>query len=470
MRLVPIWVLFLHVSLAFAAQLPPVIDRMIARRDVDKARLSLLIQNVDCKTPLVSLDPEVPRTPASLVKLLTTAAALIRMGADYRWPTRFYVARFPDDDGVLRGDLYVAGGGDPFLVEERLTAMLINLREKGIRHISGDIVLDTSLYHLSPGERDRGSFDGHPWSPYNAVPSPLMVNFRTVKIHLLPQGKRRVRVTLWPHIVNWKIDNRLQVSAASCSRHYSPQATIERDARNQVVVTLQGSYSTACGRRELTVAFGAPGEQFYHLFRDLWYQLGGTLSGKVRLARIPSSAKLFYTGLSLPLHEQIRKINRISNNVMTRQLMLTLGVSRYGAPGSLEKGRKAVFAILRAFGVPLRGAVIDNGSGLSRSARLSARNLGTLLGRMYHSGYAGTFLNSLAVAGESGTLKHRFRGRKLAGKVIGKTGTLEEVHAFAGYVMARSGRVYLVVMIGNGGTALASRSLQDDLLRWVYRQ
>ncbi len=154
---------------------------------------------------------------------------------------------------------------------------------------------------------------------------------------------------------------------------------------------------------------------------------------------------------------------------MTRQLMLTLGVYRYGAPGNLEKGRQAVFDTLRAFGVPLQDTVIDNGCGLSRISRSSARDLGVLLRRMYNSTYAGVFINSLAVAGKSGTLQHRFR-RIPAGKVIGKTGTLQAVDAFVGYVSARSGRMYFVVMIGNGRTARASRSLQDDVLRWVYGQ
>ncbi len=190
MRLILIGTLFLRVSLAAAEQLPAVIEKMIATHHVAKGDLSLLIKDVYRQAPLVSFNAQVSRSPASLMKLLTKAAALIRMGPDYRWPTRFYIDHFPDADGVLKGNLYVQGGGDPFLVEERLESMLIDLREKGIRHLSGDIVLDTSLYRLSAEERDRYTFDGDPWSPYNAVPNPLMVNFRTVKIRLQPRGKK----------------------------------------------------------------------------------------------------------------------------------------------------------------------------------------------------------------------------------------------------------------------------------------
>lgn len=464
-----LWMAFFSLGV-MAQSLPVSISQMMAKHKVSEENFSLIIQDVSRDVPLVELNPDVLRTPASVTKLLTTAAGLIRMGEDFRWPTRFYVDKMPDANGVVEGNLYVQGGGDPFLVEERLSLMLKALREKGVRHVTGDIVLDNSLYYLPPEARNPELFDGNKWSAYNAVPSPLMVNFRTIKLRLLPAGKGKVSIKLWPNIANWKIENAMKISSGNCDKHYSPSPEITRDEKGFAVVTFTGEYSTACGARELTVVMGEASEQFYYLFHDLWYQAGGSFDGGGRIGQVPSTAKLIYTGVSLPLSDQIQKMNQLSNNVMTRQLMLTLGAHVFGVPGSLEKGRQAVIETLSAFGVPMNGVVLDNGSGLSRHTQFSARTLSTLLLNMYHSSYAKTFMNSLAIAGEAGTLKARFKGENWASRIIGKTGTLDNVRSFAGYVHASSGQVYVVVMMGNGRDAVNSRWLQDDILLWVFQQ
>ena len=163
-------------------------------------------------------------------------------------------------------------------------------------------------------------------------------------------------------------------------------------------------------------------------------------------------------------------MNQESNNVMTRQLMLTLGAKTFDPPGTLEKGRNAVRMTLEAFGINTDGMIIDNGAGLSRQELASAEQLAQLLRYIYLSDQGETFLQSLAVAGESGTLRKRYRGEALAGHVIGKTGTIDNVRSFAGYLRAESGRNYVVVIIGNGKSAVRSRAMQDDLFRWLYQQ
>lgn len=466
------WVLIICVTVwveLTVAQVPASIAGFLNKHHVATDDFSMVIQDVTQSRPLVQLNEAVSRTPASVMKLLTTSAGLIRMGENFQWPTRFYVDKMPDANGVVQGNLYIKGGGDPFLVDEKLKQYLVALREKGVRHIAGDIVLDHSLYYLPPEARDSESFDGNQWSAYNAVPHPLMVNFRTVKVRLKPNGKN-VMVSFWPNVMNWKVNNQMKVSKATCKNHYSPALDLERDKQGYATITLTGRYSTACGERELTVVMGEASEQFYYLFHDLWYELGGSFDGGGRIGQVPATAKLLYTGLSEPLANQIQKMNQFSNNVMTRQLMLTLGTYTYGVPGSLEKGRKAVIDTLSAFGVPIEQITLDNGSGLSRETRVSAQEVSTLLLNMYHSKNKQVFLDSLSVAGEIGTLKQRFRGEPLQGKVLAKTGTLKDVRALAGYVFAKSGHVYVVVMIGNGKSAVNSRSLQDDVLRWVFEQ
>lgn len=466
MRFLLAIMLILHTGWSWAAILPAEVAAMLNKHRVNRDDVSIWVQAVDADQPLVELNGQRQRNPASVAKLLTTSAGLIRLGHDYHWHTRFYVDAPPDSNGVLNGNLYIEGGADPFLVEERLSAMIDALRERGIRRITGNIVLDESLYRLPPEAKDRESFDGNPWAAYNAVPNPLMVNFRTIKLRMRPQGGG-VAFDLWPNIVNWKIDNQMNVNNGSCNKNYAPIVNIERDDRGYATVILKGRYSLQCGKREVTVVMGEAVEQFYYLFRDLWYQKGGSLDGAGAVGVHPAQAKLFYSGESLPLSELIAMMNQQSNNVMTRQLMLTLGVETYGRPGSLQKGRDAIVNTLSAFGIDTHGMIIDNGAGLSRISRLTAAQLVMLLRSLYYSDKKQVFLDSLAVAGEIGTLRKRYRGEHLSGNLRGKTGTIDGVRAFAGFLRSKSGQDYVVVIIGNGKAALPSRYMQDDLFRWI---
>lgn len=460
----------LGLAAAQAQTVPAAIAEMMKKHHVRSEDVSILVQAVDAEQPLVALNEQTVRHPASVAKLLTTAAGLLRMGADYRWETQFYVDNLPDANGVVNGNLYIVGGGDPFLVQERFEAMVRELRGLGLRHITGNIVMDNSLYRLRPEERDREAFDGAKWSAYNAVPDPLMVNFRTVKITIAPAGKGKAQLAMYPQIMNWRLKNVLKVNAAACGKNYSPHVKITRDDQGYATVEIFGTYSTACGPQELQVVMGEASEQFYYLFRDLWYAAGGSFDGGGQMAIRPSTAKHVHTAYSLPLSDQIAKMNQLSNNVMTRQLLLTLGTHTFGAPGSLENGRRALLETLEAFGVPTEGMVVDNGSGLSRDTRVSARQLMILLRNLYQSAQAEVFIRSLAVPGGEGTMKKRLVGEPVASRVFGKTGTVDNVRAFAGYVQSESGRVYALVIMGNGKSAVQSRYMQDDLIRWIYKQ
>ena len=450
--------------------IPSAVLEIIRKHKVHQGDISLLVQNIARNNPMVSLNPEVLRKPASTTKLLTTAAGLLKMGADYKWNTDFYIDTRPNADGILNGDLFIKGGGDPFLVEERLEEIIQALRQSGIRHINGNIVLDSSLYKLKAEERNTEIFDGNPYSAYNAIPAPFMVNFNSVKIIFTPIGKGRVDIALSPNIKNWRIKNQLKINSGKCSQNYSPKINFERDSSGYADLTITGLYSLNCGRQELNAVLGESTELFYYLFKELWTKHGGSIDGGGKYGSIPVNANLILSAPSLPLSEAITKMNTFSNNVMTRQLMLTLGAYVYGEPGDLEKGRDALKNTLSEFGVNMKGAFIDNGSGLSRETVVSAQMFNQLLVNMYRSQVRKVFVNSLAVAGQTGTLRKRMRGSVLEGNVVGKTGTIKGVRSFAGYVFAKSGAVYAVVIIGNGKSAGAAKGMQDDLFNWIYRQ
>ena len=297
-----------------------------------------------------------------------------------------------------------------------------------------------------------------------------MVNFNSVKIIFNPVGKGSVDISLSPAIKSWRIKNELKINSGKCAQNYSPKLNFERDNKGYADLTITGLYSLNCGRQELNAVLGESTELFYYLFKELWTKHGGSIDGGGRYGKIPPNAQLLLSAPSLPLSEAITKMNTFSNNVMTRQLMLTLGAYVYGETGDLQKGRDALNATLQEFGVDMQGAFIDNGSGLSRDTQVSARMFNQLLINLYRSEVRKVFVNSLAVAGRTGTLRKRMRGSVLEGNVVGKTGTIKGVRAFAGYVFAKSGAVYTVVIIGNGKSAGAAKGMQDDLFNWIYRQ
>lgn len=462
------WLILVVWQSALWANVPVAVSQMLAQDKVNTNDVSVWVQAMDAEQPLVALNVDTPRHPASVAKLFTTAAGLIHFGAEHRFQTRFYGDQLPDANGVLDGNLYIVGGGDPFLVNERLSAMLSALMAQGVRQITGDIVLDDGLFVLNAQERDGGSFDGAPWSPYNAVPHPLMVDFRTITLTATP-SKNGLQLVINPKMASWVIKNNIQLQNGKC-KGLAVSARLERNERGFVDFVLNGSMQRSCGRQEVSIVAGEAVEQFYYLFREQWLALGGSFQGQGRMGRVPSTAKLLFAGESLPLAELIAMMNQMSNNVMTRQLMLILGADYYRQTGTLALGREAVRQVLSNHGVQLSDLYLDNGAGLSRQTVTTAREVANLLRVMYYSPHAEPFLRSLAVAGQSGTMKKRFAGEALAGEVWGKTGTVREVRSFAGYVHARSGRQYMIVVLGQGKSAVNSRTFQDRLMRWVFEQ
>jgi D-alanyl-D-alanine carboxypeptidase/D-alanyl-D-alanine-endopeptidase (penicillin-binding protein 4) len=165
-------------------------------------------------------------------------------------------------------------------------------------------------------------------------------------------------------------------------------------------------------------------------------------------------------------------VNKYSNNVMAHQLLYTLAAEQFGAPGTEENGRIVVQQWLEERGFDVDGLTFDNGAGLSRDARISARHLVDLLRYAYQSRYMPEFMSSMSLPGLDGTLSSRFRNDALTGMAHIKTGSLDDVTAIAGYMQAHSGERYIVVSLHNDrnihrGTG---QEVQEALLRWVFER
>jgi D-alanyl-D-alanine carboxypeptidase/D-alanyl-D-alanine-endopeptidase (penicillin-binding protein 4) len=213
-------------------------------------------------------------------------------------------------------------------------------------------------------------------------------------------------------------------------------------------------------------------QYFSAVFKKMWAEVGGRFNGEVVDGIVPEDARLLKVWESPTLPEVIRDINKFSNNVMARQLLLTLASTSatdgLNLPATAERGTQAVKAWLENKGIHAPELLIENGSGLSRDERIAPASMARLLLAAYKSPLMPEFISSMPLAGYDGTMRHRLTDQTVAGNAHVKTGTLKDVKALAGYVLAASGKQYVVVFFINHPAAAGGGDAQDALLEWVY--
>jgi len=471
MGVVSICVLFAQAALAqVPGVLPASVQRILDGHDINPDSFSAVVQRVDADQPLLAVNPDTLRNPASTMKLLTTFVALESLGPNYRWLTEAYLGG-PLVDGTLDGDLYIKGYGDPYMVVERYWLFLRQLRQRGLAKINGDFVIDNSYFNKPPV--DRGRFDGQPLRTYNVVPDAFLVNFQAISFIFNPNPvTNRVEIIADPLPVNLDIRNRIELIDGRCGGYQNGIEIDTGDRADLDTVTFSGQIGSRCPEYRMSRALLSAPTFAYGVFRGLWEESGSTLGGTLRIGEVPEALEPFYVMESLPLSDIIRSINKWSNNVMARHLFLTVGVERFGAPATVDKGRRAVVQLLGERGLDFPGLRIDNGAGLSRDVRITAHNMAQLLMAADQSIYRAEFVSSLALAGMDGTMRRRFRDESMAGHMHLKTGRLDDVFSMVGYVRSRSGDDYVVVAIQNGTDAHRGpgEEAQSALLKWVYEQ
>ena len=410
---------------------------------------------------------ERPFNPASTMKLVTTHAALAMLGPDYRWTTRFLTTG-PIRDGVLQGDLILQGGGDPHLVIEDLHALMADLRAQGLKTIRGDLVVDDARFAVGPA--DGEAFDGDASQAYNVRPWAALTNFKASKLVIDPKKRQ---LALEPPLADVQLRYDVKVLKGRCRTGGTRLGVQDgATAAGRPVVSVNGTQVRACGSQQFYAAM-LDHQQFLHgIFKAAWKDMGGQFTGRTRIQ--PGAAArgrpLYAWQSTLDLGEVVHHINKFSNNVMTRMLLLEMAAASGQGALPPERAGQWLHQWYRGQGLVLPSLVMENGSGLSRQARISAGDMVTLLARAAGSPTAPWFEASLPVVGIDGTMRTRLRMDPVAGKAQIKTGTLQNVRAIAGYVTAASGRRYALSLMINGKYP-AERALhaQDELLRWVYR-
>ncbi|MGB5226063.1 MAG: D-alanyl-D-alanine carboxypeptidase/D-alanyl-D-alanine-endopeptidase [Arenicellales bacterium] len=466
-----ILVLFTPVPAAAEAELPPELAAAIKDADFSSDGIGLFIQGVDNEKPLVALHADLFLNPASVIKLVTTAAALDMLGQGYRWSTEvMYTGNI--EGHTLNGDLYIRGNGDPYLTPERFWRLLNRIYIVGIHRITGDVLIDNSYFE--PGKVDYAAFDQQPYRTYNVGPNAVLVGFQATEFHLdidTTGTDPAVKITPFPQSPRLRIINQVKLVNGSCNAWKKRLSLETRNNAGMLEVVFSGNYALACKQRTLYRRVSEAQDHYQHFFLPLWNQIGGSVDGKITQGIVPADAKRLLEESSISLAEAVRLVNKFSNNVMTRQILLSMGAQEFGPPGTTDKGIAAVNAWLVEHKLDHPDLQLDNGAGLSRDARISAGLLGELLLHVYKQAYMPEFIAALPVSGYDGTMAHRFNDTPLVGHAHIKTGLLDFVQSMAGYVTTATGKRYVVVLLHNDKRAhtRSAEKLQNQLINWIYK-
>lgn len=460
---------------AQAQTLPPEVDAALARAKLPREALSVLLVDAQGQgTPRISHRANVPMNPASVMKLVTTFAALDLLGPAYTWATPVYLDGAVRN-GTLYGNLVIQGQGDPKLVLERLWLLLRRVQGLGIQAIAGDIVLDHSAFDIPA--TDPASFDGEPLKPYNAAPDALLINFKSVVMTFTPEpGGRVARVQYDPPLAGVQTAPTVPLQGGECGDY---RGALKADFSDANRIRFNGAYPSSCGEKTWGLAYADPASYAPRAVQGLWQEMGGKLQGSVRWGSAPrsgSAAKPVFELRSPPLAEVVRDINKFSNNVMAQQVYLTLGRAlpapngdtTAAAPGTFAAAQSVVARWWKERVGGIDAPLLDNGSGLSRNERISAQALGRLLQVAYASPLMPELMASLPITGVDGTLR-RVKS-EAAGAAHLKTGSLADVVAVAGFVHGAQGRRWVLVALVNHPNARAARPAIDSLVEWAAKE
>ncbi|MFZ3088735.1 MAG: D-alanyl-D-alanine carboxypeptidase/D-alanyl-D-alanine-endopeptidase [Methylotenera sp.] len=449
-----------------SAELPASVAEALKKAGIPQQSVGVYVQAVESSTPILSQYAEQAMNPASVMKVVTTNAALDLLTPAYRWKTEIY------RDGnlanwVLHGNLIIKGYGDPSFKAQDFWRLLISLRQAGVKKINGDLIIDKSYFANNIGSPI--SFDNEKWRAYNAMPSAFLVNGRNTSFKFTANDEG-VSVTQEFELPEVIIVNKLKRVQGACGEWRSRMTYDVQPDEDRAVVTFGGVYAADCGERFLELSLFNDEKYAFFTFKKLWRELGGEFNGALKLQETPATAVKVLEQFSEPLGSIVRDINKWSNNVMARQLFLTIAAEKNGAPATEAKGVSAIQAWLVANGLKFKELVIENGSGLSRIEQISAEHLGQLLVRAYNSPVMPEMMASLPILSLDGTIKQRLKDSPSNGRAHLKTGSIDGVSAIAGYMLDANGHRHVLVMLVNHARAAASKNAQDALIEWVHQQ
>lgn len=466
-------------------QLPPHIESLLNKNNIKPQSLSVIAISAQSENPSLSFQANKMVSPASTMKLLTSFIALDILGPTFQWKTQF-LSEQAIQNGQLKGNLYLRGGGDPNLTWDKLAVMLRNLRQQGLQKIDGDIVADRSYFEPRRPEINAPIFDENPEAYYNVIPDALLIhsNITGLSIH---SSNNQINAQLLTPMSDVNINNRLSLNKRPCTEWkndwrtptFSTNST--KNSANgdygdygadQITMSFAGSFPRNCQIKEY-VNVMERNSYIGNMIRTLWMELGGTWNGKVVDGVTPNTANLLTERLSETLAETIRIVNKFSDNSMARIVFMTIGAQSSVAKNFADTNQAANAVVrewLAAHHISDTSLSIENGSGLSRTDRISAQQLASILKVAYQNNWYAEFANSLPIAAVDGSMKNRLMGTTAQGRARIKTGYLKNVLSIAGYVRDMNNQDWIIVAMMNTDDNInvsKAKPVLDELILWL---
>jgi len=450
------------------------VDRLLAHPNLRGASIGVEIRSLEDGRLLYGRNTREALIVASNNKLVSTASALFHLGADYHFETALF-ARGTVEEGTLKGDLIVKGGGDPCLTDrfyekgglEPMRILAAAVVDAGIEGIAGDLILDDTLFDrefVAPGW-PRDQLSRHYCAPVAGIS--FLENVLHVHVSTAGGVGTAARVSLEPGCAPFEVHGMIKVGGAK-----APNAINLARPDAQGVVRVRGTTPHSKQIWKGKVAVADPPRYFGLLLASLLAERGVSLAGSVQMAKEPVDCGSSCRRLGLlrsPLRDALIVTNKESHNNFAEHLFKIAGWKATGK-GTFASGSAAVGALLGGIGADRADPfTIVDGSGLSRGNRFSARTMVALLEGMYRSTMRDVYLRTLPISGSDGSLEKRMTEERYRKRVRAKTGWIREVSALSGYVQAQSKEVFAFSIIFNGyrGSNSQMKKVQDDICRVV---
>ena len=495
--------LFLYALTSYGhSSFPDVVEHLIKKSSIPKESISISVQKISrgnlptskyVASEILDWQENKPMNPASTMKLVTSLAAMEMLGPQYRWKTDLFTNGQMQGD-TLKGDLLLKGSGDPKLIPEEISKLFSNLKALGIKKISGDLIFDRTAYEKP--QKESSFSDGETQRSYNASPDALLFAFNSLSFQFLPNSDNDlVVIKQTPRLADLKIDNNLKVIANPFCVDWKKdiQMSLEKQPNGSWLATFNGAYPSGCKNATWNIVASDIDSFLSQSVIAAWEDVGGVWikTPIVKSGHLNNSFKPIMTHFGIPLYESVKDINKFSNNVMAKQLFLTISLEKTGKASDTENSEKLVREWLKKSNLDMPELVIENGSGLSRIERISSKHLNDILVLGLNSNSKSYYTESLPIAGVDGTMKHRLLDKikkylpnkkendllkantqelpaalQKYGAYI-KTGSLMDVRSISGYVISRTGQVYAITSFINHPNAHSGRNIHDALLAWL---
>ncbi len=419
------------------------------------------------------------RRPASVMKIATTAAAMLTLGPKAEFVTEVFATSEPDD-GVVAGDLLVRGTGDPGInnraapgtAETILRDMAKAVRAAGVTRVRGNLVLDDTAF-TGPMRHPGWEWDDGEWAWFKAPVSSILLTDACVELAVLPGASEGAAAILRSDPATQAVRFIDKVVTAPSSQKKTNVVLGRSDGAGTIAVT--GSVPAGSQGYRFEAACVDPAEHFGDVFLRVLKENGVVVDGKPVVVRNPGTSTAGPRIVSAdpsdlvklarhatPVLDVVRVANKHSQNLYAEILLRAVGRAS-GDDGSFEGGCRAARKAL-GFDPSDASFVQVDGSGLARENQATPAAIGKILVKMYGSPSGRDFIASLPAAGEAdATLRKRLEGAKYEGRVFAKTGTLRDTSSLAGYVRGKGGRTFAFVVLCEGEVGRA-RELQDDVV------